>query len=203
MIRFPPFLLIAALAAGAAPGCVVYPGTAKPTTYEELRREEGWTLLEKVPFAAQRTEQDCGAASVSMVLAHWGVDAPVEGLERECAVAGEDGLRASALRDAVRRRSLSAFLFAGRVADLEKELQRGRPVVVGLVKSLGPLSTSHFEVVVGLNPKGGRIAALDPGRGLVCDAIPAFAEEWAASKGVTLVVFRPESKPPSRVAKGP
>jgi len=201
-------LLAAALAAAALPGCVVYPGTARPTTWDELRREEGWTLLDTVPFVAQRTEQDCGAASLAMVLARWGVDAPPEEIERECAEPGQDGLKASALRDAVRRRGLKAFVFAGRVEDLEHELALGRPVVVGLVKSIGPLVSSHFEVVVGLQPASGgnaarQIAALDPFRGLVRDSLDGFRGEWEATKGVTLVIFKPGAGPVALAAGGP
>lgn len=184
---------IALLFALALPGCVLYPGSARAATYEDLRQEEGWTLLEGVPFVPQETEQDCGAAAVSMVLARWGVDAPSGDLARECSAAGQEGLRASALRDAAKRRGLSAFVFPGRVEDLEHELARGRPVVVGLVKTLGPLASSHFEVVVGLHPAAGRIAALDPGRGLVVDSLASFMDEWTATKGVALVVFRSEA----------
>jgi ABC-type bacteriocin/lantibiotic exporter with double-glycine peptidase domain len=170
------------LAALALAGCAVYPGTARPTTFEELRRETGWTLVESVPFVPQESGRDCGAAATSMVLARWGVDVPARDLEAECAVPGQEGLKASALRDAARRRGLSAFVFPG----------RGRPVVVGLLKTVGPLATSHFVVVVGLHPGRGKVAALDPGRGLVWDTLEAFGAEWAATKGVAMVVFRPE-----------
>jgi len=194
--------LFAALVAVTTAGCATVPGTAQPATYEELRQEEGWTLLDAVPFVEQHSGEDCGAASLSMVLAHWGVDAPAETLAQECAVAGEPGLRASALRDAARRRGLSAYLFAGRVADLEHELGRGRPVVVGLLRSEGLLSATHFEVVVGVHPRAQRIAALDPAVGLVADALPAFAGEWAATEGVTLVVFRPGTTPGPQASSG-
>ena len=187
-----PSVLLAALSAFAAAGCVsMHPGSAEATTWEELRREPGWLLLDAVPFVPQEKDTDCGAAALSMALAHWGVDAPRATLEAECAVDGQEGLRAAALRDAAKRRGLQAFVFRGRVKDLEHELARGRPIVVGLLKSIGPLTLSHFEVVVGLHPGAGRVAALDPARGLVRDSLPAFSGEWAAAGDVTLVLFRP------------
>jgi len=67
MMRLLPTVLVAAL---AGTGCVLHPGTARETTWEELRREEGWILLDAVPFVPQVAEKDCGAASLSMVLAH-------------------------------------------------------------------------------------------------------------------------------------
>jgi ABC-type bacteriocin/lantibiotic exporter with double-glycine peptidase domain len=189
-------VVVAVLAAG----CVAFPGPGRQATYEELRQQEGWVLLDAVPVVKQDSLQDCGAASLSMVFEHWGVDVSADTLMQECAVEGEEGLRAVALRDAARRRGFSAYLFAGRVADLEHELRRGRPVVVGVIKSAGPLSVAHFEVVVGLHPREERVAALDPARGLVCNSLPEFAAEWAATDGVTLVVFRPEPKAVSPAA---
>jgi ABC-type bacteriocin/lantibiotic exporter with double-glycine peptidase domain len=191
MERFGPAARTAVLAACVAAGCALRPGTARPVTYDDLRAEEGWTLLEAVPFVPQRTERDCGAACLAMVMAHAGVEAPAGTLERECAVEGVDGLRAADLREAACRRGLAAFVFAGGLEDLRHELARGRPVVVGLLKSFGPATASHYEVVVGLNDAGGRVAVLDPALGLACDALPAFEDEWRATGRVTLVVFRP------------
>jgi ABC-type bacteriocin/lantibiotic exporter with double-glycine peptidase domain len=197
-----PRLCLPLIVLAAAGACVAHPGSAVPADAAELRRQPGWVLLEGVEHVPQETEEDCGAAALSTVLARWGVDAPVATLREECAVAGEAGLRAAALRDAARRRGLSAYLFAGKVDDLEHELRRGRPVIVGLVKSLGTVAASHFEVVVGLAGRE-QVAALDPARGLVRDALPAFVAEWSATKGVTLVVFPPAQKGPSTAADGP
>lgn len=188
----------------AAAGCVALPaGQARPTTYDDLRREDGWLLLDSVPHVAQSSRSDCGAASLAMVLALWGVDASVESLGIECAAPGDEGLRASALRDAARRRGLAAFVFAGRMEDLEHELRRGRPVVVGLMKSAGPATASHYEVVVGLHPATQRVATLDPASGLVLNELSEFAREWEAARGVTLVVFRPAAPAASPTAGGP
>lgn len=198
----PALLLLAvSLASVPASGCALHAGTARPTTLEDLRAEEGWILLDAVPFVAQEAEQDCGAACLAMVLRHWGVAAEPRALDRECAVEGEEGLRATALRDAARRREMEAFLFRGGVSDLAHELRRGRPVVVGLGKDFGPMTLWHYVVVVGLHPRKQRIAALDPATGPVCDTFEGFAAEWGATKEVTLVVYRP-GRPPLAVAAG-
>ncbi len=195
-------LLNIAVVSASFLGCAVYPGTARPADLEDLRREEGWVLLDSVPFVAQASPKGCGAACLAMVLGHWGSETPVESLEEECAVAGQDGIRASALRDAARRRGLSAYLFQGSVADLAHELSRGRPVVVGVAKPNGDGFTAHFEVVVGLHPGRGWIAALDPAIGLTCDSFAGFESEWRPTKGVTLVVFLPEVKVDLTTADG-
>jgi len=183
--------LTVALAALTCAGCTIYPGTARPVTLDELRAEEGWVLLDAVPFVPQVSQKGCGAACLAMVLGHWDEAADAASLEAECAGAESGGIRAAALRDAAKRRGLSAFLFEGSVADLEHELARGRPVVVGLVKRAGDEFTSHFEVVIGIHRDGRRVAALDPALGPMVDSLEGFETEWRPTKGVTLVVFRP------------
>ena len=186
----PRTALLAPVVAALSAGCSVLEGTAGPVTYEQLHGQQGWILVDDMRHVAQETDDDCGAAALSSVLARWGVDVPTATLREECSVPGVSGIRAADLRDAARGRGLSAFLFEGGVADLEHELKRGRPVIVGLVKALGPLSRTHFEVVVGLLPSEA-VAAIDPARGLVRDELSSFTAEWAATRGVTLVVFRP------------
>jgi ABC-type bacteriocin/lantibiotic exporter with double-glycine peptidase domain len=183
-------------------GCFLSLGSGEPTTEEALRSEPGWILVSDVRHVAQESDEGCGAAALSSVLARWGVDVPAAELQEECAVPEVPGLLAGELRDAARRRGLSAFVFEGSLADIEHELRRGRPVVVGLVKSTGPIKATHYEVVVGLRPDE-EVAAVDPARGLVRDALPSFAAEWAATKGVTLVVFRPAAKTPVQASAGP
>jgi ABC-type bacteriocin/lantibiotic exporter with double-glycine peptidase domain len=190
-------VLVAAL---LLPACIAVRGTARPVALEELRDADGWLLVGGVPFVPQAGEQDCGAACLAMVLRHGGVEVEAEELRRECVVEGEEGLRASALRDAARRRGLAAFTVEGSVEDLRHELRRGRPVVVGLVKTRGPVALAHYAVVVGLNEAGGRVAALDPASGPVVDSLEAFQREWAAARSVTLVVLRSGAAVAARAA---
>src|SRR5690349_17079574 len=130
-------LLCTLAAALSLAGCALYPGTARPADLADLRLEEGWLLLDSVPYVPQVSDQGCGAACLAMVLGRWGEEASAAVLEAECAAAGQAGIRAADLRDAARRRGLSAFLFRGTVADLAHELSRGRPVVVGVVRTYG------------------------------------------------------------------
>jgi ABC-type bacteriocin/lantibiotic exporter with double-glycine peptidase domain len=193
---------LALAAAFSSAGCILSLGSAEPTTQQELQAEQGWILVGDVPHVAQENAEGCGAAALSSVLARWGVDVPAATLREECTLPGVEGLQAAELRDAARRRGLSAFVFEGTIADLEHELRLGRPVVVGLVKSLGPLTATHYEVVVGLRPDA-EVAAIDPAQGLVRDTLPAFTAEWAATRGVTLVVFRRAATPVPEAAAVP
>ena len=72
----------------------------------------------------------------------------------------------------------------------ERELARGRPVLVGMLKrTLGGLVT-HFEVVVGYHPVLKLVATLDPSLGARVNDETGFDEEWELAKRLTLVVFR-------------
>ena len=78
--------------------------------------------------------------------------------------APEQGLRAATLRDLARRQGLQAFLIPGQLGDLERELQRRHPVLVGVVKRYGQRAYPHYEVVVGMSRRTQRILTLDPGQ---------------------------------------
>jgi predicted double-glycine peptidase len=181
--------LLPAVLAGCHLGGSVGVGSADPATYEELQKEQGWLLVADVRHVEQETNDGCGAAALSSVLARWNVDVPAATLFEECSLEGVSGLKAGELRDAARRRGFSAYVFEGTLADVEHELRQGRPVMVGLVKSLGPIAMTHFEVIVGLRPDQ-EIASMDPACGLVRNELPEFAAEWDQTGRVTLVVFR-------------
>jgi hypothetical protein len=70
------------------------------------------------------------------------------------------------------------------------ELERGRPVIVGLGKMIEEKKAlSHYEVVVGYEPTKKQVLLLDPGKGFQVASLDAFAREWAVSKGVTMVAM--------------
>src|SRR6185312_5680762 len=104
------------------------------------------------------------------------------------------GVRAGDLRDVAREKGLAAFVVAGTFGDLSEQLARGRPVLVGLATPMtGGRALAHYEVVVAIDRRDGRLLTLDPGRGLREDSLAGFAREWAPTGRVTLIVFRPES----------
>ncbi len=102
------------------------------------------------------------------------------------------GVRAGTLRDALRQRGLRAFLVAGTVNDLRRELAVRRPVIVGLVE---PHSNrrgfAHYEIVVGWNPARRRVVTVDPARGLRVRPLDGFLAEWKPSGRLALVVLGP------------
>jgi ABC-type bacteriocin/lantibiotic exporter with double-glycine peptidase domain len=179
-----PFCLL------ALAGC--YTGTARTVSPFEIARDPGWLLVRDVPFSGQQADNDCGAAALAMVLQYWGVAVTRDQITAAHPPAGNQrrGLRAGELRDFSRARGLQAFVVKGGVDDLSSELQRARPVIVGLGKPYGSERYAHYEVVVGLHPARRRILTLDPARGWRENSLEGFAAEWAPAQQLLLVVFR-------------
>ena len=179
----------AALAALVLAGCSTYLGGSRPIDPSELAAP-GWIAVTNVPQIAQREEMDCGAAALASVLAHWKVVQGIEEVRTACPPDPERGIEAGALRDFARKKGLQAYLIEGDFKVFEKELARGRPVLVGMFKrTLGGLVT-HFEVVVGYHPGRKLVATLDPSLGARVNDETGFDEEWELAKRLTLVVFR-------------
>jgi ABC-type bacteriocin/lantibiotic exporter with double-glycine peptidase domain len=174
-----------------APAC--YTGSARdvPAPAAALAaRNPSWRIVGDVPFVAQRFDGDCGPAALAMVLGHFGVRATLEELAGQAAASEGHGVRAGRLRDLARRMGLEAFVVSGTLDDLFAQVERGRPVVVGLAEPVtGGRVVAHYEVVVGLNRQERLIRLLDPGRGLRENTLEGFAREWVPTRQVTIVVF--------------
>lgn len=175
-------------------------GLSRNLAGAEAGRGEGWTRVEDVPELRQTGQHDCGAAALAMVLRHHGkAVTPAEIWAASPPPPGR-GLRADALRAYARGQGLQAFLIEGRPDDLEREVSRGRPVLVGVVKGRGERTYPHYEVVVGIQRRRGRILTLDPARGAQERSARDFAKEWAAAGRLALVVLPAPSPSASAAA---
>jgi ABC-type bacteriocin/lantibiotic exporter with double-glycine peptidase domain/predicted small secreted protein len=188
------------LARGIAPAVLValalltsactttYRGTAKDTTPTKLAAEPGWVLMRDVPFVKQETEVECGAAAIGMVVGYWTGQEPRSAFSHFRPVT-ERGIAAGKLRDYARERGLASFVIEGKLEDIARELDAGRPVLVGLSK---PQSKDrvldHYEVVVGLHRTRKLIATLDPSEGWRENTLDGFMREWKIAGYVTLIV---------------
>jgi len=165
-----------------------YLGSARRFDPASLEREPGWVAARAVPLVLQKGKDDCGAAAVAMVLNYWRVPATADQVQIECLPSGS-GLRAGDLRDFVRGRGLEAFLIRGERTDLENELSRGRPVIVGLVKPYIDGGRTHYEVVVALHPAHGKVVTLDPTLGWQVNTWEGLHAEWEPAGQPALIVF--------------
>lgn len=186
-------IMMALMSAGCS-----YLGTAEDFDPAELDREDGWVTVKGVPVVRQEQDEDCGAAALAMALQYWSVPTSLEDVARECPPVPKDGIKAGALRECARSHGLQSFLFHGTFTDFEKELSRGRPVIVGLIKPYVNGGLSHFEVVVGLNPRKELVVTLDPANGWRRNSYEGFLMEWEPAKRLTLVLLKPSPDPGSR-----
>jgi ABC-type bacteriocin/lantibiotic exporter with double-glycine peptidase domain len=175
--------LVVCLLAG---GCS---SVSRSVTGAGAARGDGWTRVENIAEVRQASRQGCGAAALAMVLGHWGSRATQEEIWAASPPPPGQGMRADALRDFARRQGLQAFLVEGQTGDLDREVRRDRPVLVGLVKRRGRRAYPHYEVVVGINRERQRIVTLDPAGGPRESNMTTFTAEWAAAGRLTLVVF--------------
>jgi hypothetical protein len=188
--------LLAALCA-----CSSYTGSARDFAPGALAREPGWLAVDGVQPTRQESESGCGAAAIAMVVSYWTGAAP-DRLMAELAPVPERGLAAGRLRRFARGHGLAAFLIAADIADLEHEVRRGRPVLVGLVKPQRRGVLSHYEVVVAIHPGRRRVVTLDPGHGWRENGFDGFLAEWRPVRGLALLVSPVRAAPPSRGAAG-
>ncbi len=186
---------IAAFLVGLASAGCSYLGTAEGFDPADLDRESGWIAVKQVPLLLQEAEEDCGAAALAMALRHWQVPISLEEVVRACPPEPGRGIKAGVLRDYAHSKGLRAFLFHGRLADFERELSQGRPVIVGLVKPYVNGGLTHFEVVVGIHPEKEMVVTLDPARGWARNDYSGFLAEWDPASHLTLAILRPRESP--------
>jgi ABC-type bacteriocin/lantibiotic exporter with double-glycine peptidase domain len=163
--------LIAAAGAGNAPG-----------------------VLLDVPFVSQ-PKNGCGAASIAMVMRYWehGRDgrrdgrASMETIQRELYSKSAKGIFASAMERYMRDAGYRTFALRGAWNDLRENLQKGRPLIVGLGPE-GPHDPLHYVVVAGMDWKNNWVFVNDPAqRKLLKMARGDFEKQWAATQNWTLL----------------
>ncbi len=159
MCRFLSWGMVAAALLG---GCFRTARPFGPTTFD---REPGWVSVAGVPMMRQEGVRNCGAAVAAMLLGHWGMPATQADVRAASAVSPDRGLRAEFLRSYLHDRGLRAFLFEGNFGDIERELERGRPVLVGVLKAISKDVYAHYQLVVGVNRAQEQIVVMDPADG--------------------------------------
>jgi hypothetical protein len=182
-----PLRRLAVLLAFAA-GCSPF-GTSVAFQPESFDRDPNWRHATKVPLVSQEGPSDCGAAALSAVLLYWNLPASVDEVRRGCPSA-PDGIKAGELRSFARGKGLKAFLIEGSRVDLENELSKRRPVLVGMALQQGDSLLTHYEVVVGIHRQDQRIVTLDPARGWREWSWEDFDRLWSPARRLSLVCFK-------------
>jgi ABC-type bacteriocin/lantibiotic exporter with double-glycine peptidase domain len=184
-----------ALLALATSACLpTYQGDSRRVAPAQLRSDDAWLLVE-APVVKQRADVDCGAAALAMVVARWRPELDRAHIARSIPVVN-DGFRLGDLRDVARAAGLRAFALVGDPALLRYELERGRPVLIGLHRPYRDRTRAHYEVVIGVHPDG-RVATIDPGDG-AWHVRPSrgLMAEWDSAGRPALVVLGVRERSP-------
>ncbi len=146
-----------------------------------------------VPFVKQQ-KNGCGAASLAMVMEYWqrkegqpaGSNAKPAHILRALYSKTAHGIYAPSMVRYLRQNGYRTFAFAGRWADLERELEEGRPLIVAL-KPDGSRSF-HYVIVAGVDDPERLVLLNDPAqRKLLKVERSRFEREWQATQHWTLL----------------
>lgn len=149
--------------------------------------------LEGVPFFAQ-AENQCGPASLAMVLSWIGYGERPEDLVRQVYSAARHGSLATDMIGAVRRHGLVAYPVS-RLPDLVAEVAAGNPVIV-LQDFGGPgYPRGHFAVAVGYELARKQIILRSGLTPRAVYSLDHFERTWAPSGRWGLVVVSPRRLP--------
>jgi predicted double-glycine peptidase len=187
--RFVACTLVSIVIAAFTLGCATSRGTAVAAQPSVVAHDGQWKMVQNFPLVRQTGNDDCGAAALAAVVRYWGYSASAQSIEAALGRA-DNRLRAGDMEAYARSVGLGSYVFFGTMKDIVHELERGRPVIVGLGKMIEEnKAVSHYEVVVGYEPQKKQLLLLDPARGFLVDSLDSFAKEWAVSKAITIVAF--------------
>ncbi len=147
----------------------------------------GTRILWSVPDVEQQTDYTCGPASLSAVLAHWGVEAGERTIEREAHTDPEVGAEAEDMIPVAAKRGVEGEWRSGLTLEtIASELAAGRPVMVMFqawrtdpeLDWSDAWDDGHYAVVIGLDDRA--VYFEDPSLAEARGAIPReeFLERW-------------------------
>ena len=144
----------------------------------------------KTPVVMQMEALECGAASLTMILAYYGKWIPLERLRSDCGVS-RDGSNAKNIAKAAQNYGLRVRAFRYEPEELRRD---------GIFPCIVHWEFNHFIVVNGF--KGDRVSVNDPARGNYIMTMEDFDKGFT---GICLTFepgedFQPEGKPKSVLA---
>ena len=178
---------LALLAAGCAPGLHALREAPLPA-----RARVGG-----VPVIVQARDQ-CGPASLAMVLAWAGLPASPEALGPRVFTPGRRGTLAMDLAREVRSRGLLAYRVGPDPADLLAEVAAGHPVLVLENRGLSWWPVYHYSVLVGYDRDRGEAVLHAGGEHPEAVRLPTLLRTWRRAGSFGLVVLPPGELPASR-----
>ncbi len=186
--RSQPLGLILVLLLGAA-GCVTLRPAARVPSSRAL-------ALEGVPLTEFGT-QDCGAASLSAVLAYWGEEVSIDALDRELPKAANGGVLSLDMLLAARERGFQAELVRGDRQTIAENLEAGRPLIL-MLRVLDAVGRRrdlyHYVIVDGFDPAADLVRVQYGDGSARWVSLDRLARAWDDTDYATLVL-QPAGEP--------
>lgn len=149
-----------------------------------------------IPFV-QQTKDGCGAASIAMVMQYWqrqqglpaSANADPTHILHALYSSSAHGIYSFDMEQYFEQNGYRAFAFPGKWTDFQRELAKGRPLIV----AIKPRSSRslHYVVVAGLDqadPKDQLVLLNDSAqRKLLKEDKSSFEKEWKATGNWTLL----------------
>lgn len=124
-----------------------------------------------------------------MLLQYWGMRVSPAQVGR-AAPETELGCRAADLRAFARKQGLNALILRGELSDIEEQLKKGRPLLIGIVKRYGDGSARpSYQLVVGYHPTTKSLVTIDPAAGFRQTDPAGLLEEWEPTGRLMLLVY--------------
>ncbi|MHB0912867.1 MAG: C39 family peptidase [Armatimonadota bacterium] len=182
MLRIILRLLVVAIFTNVALGYAGHSDLEPPQKY----------YVDGVPFTPQQTNF-CGPASMSSLLAFWGIRIGQTGIADKTLADRKTGTNGADLLLYARDLGLSAYSFNGTIADLKKSVSKGYPVLILQDKSRTSRD-GHFRVVVGYNDLRGTVTLRDSVQpGLIIQPYTEWDQLWAR-RGRWALMVAPNGK---------
>lgn len=169
-------------------GCAVMPDRSLPTLADAAVELSG------TPFFPQ-TRDHCGPAALATVLQASGVAVEPDALAPELFLPERQGTLQLDLVGSARRRDRLPVIIGGDLAELVRQLQAGRPVLV--LQNLGyrRLPRWHYAVVIGYQPREDRFVLRSGTTERLTVSRRRFETSWARADGWGLVLLAPDEEP--------
>lgn len=171
-------------------GCISLQPAARVPSSEAV-------ALEGVPLA-QFGAQDCGAASLSAVLAYWGHNVPTDELDRTLPKAKKGGVLLLDMLLAARDLGFAAELIFGEPTTLRDSVEAGRPLIL-MLRVFDSIGASrdlyHYVIVDGVDSKGD-LVRIQYGDGAArWVSLARLSRSWEDTDFATLVIQPGEEGP--------
>lgn len=189
-MTFSARLLLTLLCAALPPTGLAASPAAQPPA-QAAAKVPGY-VLQGMPLVRQ-TYNACGPASITQVLAYFGVQVSMADVSRQTRPTERSYMTAQAIVNYAPRVGMQARLFTGGNLNTVKSAIRAGLPIIALQSHITDTGTviPHWRVLVGYNDATGQVYIMDPLLGYVAMRYSDMDRVWADQRGQFAVMYPP------------